>query len=132
MKNVGVRFFDLVKKHDRIGATANLLGELSAFSVADVSRGRADQAGNAVLFHVFGHIETNERRYIPEKRRAERLGKLGLAHTAGTGKDKRADGAVWIFESDPATLNGADDERNGLVLQRLCDCSSPVHKRFRT
>ena len=59
-----MRFFDLVKQHDRVGATAHGFGQLSALVVADISRRRADQAADGVLFHVFAHVDANHGMFV--------------------------------------------------------------------
>src|SRR5204862_286412 len=52
VEDVGMRFFDFVEKDDGVRTAADLLGELAALFVADVSGRSADQAGDGVLLHV--------------------------------------------------------------------------------
>ena len=47
--DIRVCLFDLVKQHDAVGASADGLGQLSAFVVAQIARRRAQQAGHGVL-----------------------------------------------------------------------------------
>ena len=50
IQHLGMRFLVLVEQHDAVGMRADRVAELAALGVADVSRRRADQFGNAVLF----------------------------------------------------------------------------------
>ena len=64
--DIGVGFFDFIKKDDAVGATADFFGELAALFVADVSWGGTDKAGDIKLFHVFGHVELNKGIFLAE------------------------------------------------------------------
>ena len=66
VEDVGMRFFDFVEQHDCIGPAADLLGELSTFFIADIARGRADQAGDGVLLHVFRHVDAEQGMLVVE------------------------------------------------------------------
>ena len=44
VEHLGVRLLDLVEQHDGVGPAPDGLGELAALVVADVARGRADEA----------------------------------------------------------------------------------------
>src|SRR5690606_16837564 len=64
--DIRVRFFDLIKEHNGVGATPDSLTELAAFFVSHIS-GRAPQQTTAGEFlHVLGHIDLDERFGIPE------------------------------------------------------------------
>ncbi len=58
--HVAVRFFEFVKKHDRMRPCANAVGELGAFAVADVARRRADELAHGKTFRKFAHVQTDE------------------------------------------------------------------------
>ena len=47
--DIRVCLFDLIKQHDAVGASADSLGQLSAFVVAKIPRRCAQQAGHGVL-----------------------------------------------------------------------------------
>ena len=57
-----------------VAAAADLLGQVAAFLVADVSGRRADQARHVVLLHVLGHVDRDERVLLAEHDFGERLG----------------------------------------------------------
>ena len=52
VEDVGMGLFDLIEKNHGIGCAPHTLGQLTAFFVANVSRGRADETRNRVLLHV--------------------------------------------------------------------------------
>jgi hypothetical protein len=66
IEDIGVCFFHLVKKNDRVGFAAHGLAELAALLVADVAGRRSDQTGDGVLFHVFRHIEADDGSFVVE------------------------------------------------------------------
>jgi hypothetical protein len=51
-----VGLLDLVEQHDRVGAAADLLGELAALLVADIAGGRADQAADTLCFSMYSDM----------------------------------------------------------------------------
>gem|GEM_PF-5580403 len=59
IKHIGMRFFNLVKKKNTVRIPANLLTELSAFIISDISRRRTNQLGYTVFLHIFRHINTD-------------------------------------------------------------------------
>ncbi len=64
--DIGMGFFDFVKKDDAVRTTADFFGELTTLFVADVSWGGTDEAGDIKLLHVFGHIELDEGIFLAE------------------------------------------------------------------
>src|SRR5690606_32227476 len=58
---------DLVEQHHRVGPAADRLGELAALVVADVARGRADQAGHRVLLLVLAHVDADHGPLVVEQ-----------------------------------------------------------------
>jgi hypothetical protein len=72
VEDVRVRLLDLVEQNDRVGATADLLGQVAALLVADVARRRADQARGIVLLHVLGHVDLDDRVLVAEHEARER------------------------------------------------------------
>ena len=68
IENIRVGFFHLVKEDDRVGLAANGFAELAAFFVADIAGRRPDEAGDGVLLHVFGHVETDDRGFVIEEK----------------------------------------------------------------
>jgi hypothetical protein len=62
-----VRLFDLIEKHDAVGTPTHRFGQLSAFLEANVSWRRADQPSDAVLLHVFAHVDADEGFLVAER-----------------------------------------------------------------
>ena len=74
-----MRLFDLVEKHDLIRPPANGFRQDSAFLIADIAGRGADQPGNGMLLHEFGHVDADHRVGVVEQEFGEGLGQLGLA-----------------------------------------------------
>ncbi|MPM88415.1 hypothetical protein SDC9_135519 [bioreactor metagenome] len=86
VEHVGVGLFNLVEEHHGIGLAADFLGELAGLVVAHIARRRADDTGDRVLFHKFGHIQPDEGLRSVEQILGQPLNKLSLAHAGGTNK----------------------------------------------
>ena len=106
----------LVEQDHGVRTTAHGLGELAALVVAHVSRGRADEALDAELLHVLGHVDAHERALVVEQALGERLGELGLAHAGGAEEEEAADGAVRVGEPGAAAAHGGGHGAHGIVL----------------
>ena len=87
--DIGMRLLDFVKEHDGIRLAADLLGQLSCIVIADIAGRRTDDAGNGVLFHIFGHVKADQGIGGIEQLRGECLHKLGLTDTGGTCENER-------------------------------------------
>ena len=80
VEDVGVRLLDLVEQDDRVGAAADLLGELAALLVADVARRGADRAGETLCFSMYSDMSIWIRASSsPNMNSARRLGEQRLA-----------------------------------------------------
>ena len=88
VKNVGMCFFDFVKKYHRIGPAADCFGELSALVKAHVSRRRTHKLGYLVLFHKFAHVKGNKRILRAKQKLGQGLCELGFSHARRTQKDE--------------------------------------------
>ena len=116
VENIGMRLLDFIEQHDRIGTAAHLFGELAAFFIADVARRRADQAGDRMLLHVFGHVDAHQGALVIEKKFGESAGEFGFADAGWTEKNERADGALGIAESGAGAADGVGHAFESLVL----------------
>ena len=116
VEHIGMRLLDLIEQHDRVRLLAHRLRELAALVEADVARGRTDQTAHAVLLHVLGHIEAQQRVLGVEQKLGERLGKLGLAHARGAQEDKAACRALRVLQACAAATYRLRKRRHGLVL----------------
>ena len=110
-----MRLFDLVEKDDGVGLAANLFGQLAGFIIADIARGRADDAGDRVLFHKLGHIEADERVGRVEEVLRQLLDKLGLADARGADKDE-AHRLMLGRDAHAVAADGRSDSLDSLVL----------------
>ena len=88
IEDVRMCLFDLVEQNDRIRLAAHLFGELARLIIADIAGRRTDDAGNAVLFHKFGHIKADECFRCIEQLVSQLLDQLCLPPARGAHKDK--------------------------------------------
>src|SRR5581483_736157 len=116
VEHVRMRLFDFVEKDDRVRPPADLFGQLAAFLVADISRGRADQARYRVLLHVLGHIDAHHRVLIVEKEFGQSTRQLGFPDSGGAEKDEGADRAAWIAQACTGPANRIGDALDCYVL----------------
>jgi len=61
VEQVRMRLLDLVEQQHAMRVLVDRIGQEAALVIADIARRRADQAGNAVPLHIFGHVEALER-----------------------------------------------------------------------
>ena len=108
--------FDLVKQHDAVGVAAHGLGQLAAFLITDISRRGADQAGDAELLHIFGHVDADEVLLIVKQRFGQRLGQLGLADAGRPEEEETADRPAGVRNAGAGAQNRIRDLLHGLVL----------------
>ena len=94
---------------------ANLLGQLPCFLIADIARRGTDKTRYSVLFHIFAHINGDQRVHGVKQLGCQLLDQLGLAHTRGTDKDK-AGGAMPSGQVGAGALDGTRHGVNGFVL----------------
>ena len=117
VEHVRMRLFDFVEEYHRIGFAADLFGELTARVVEpDVSRRRADELADRMLFHEFAHVQADHQPFIAEHRRRERLGKLRFAHARGADEDERTDRSVRVFEPRAGAADRLCNGGNSFLL----------------
>ena len=109
-------FFHLIEQHDAVRMTAHSLGQLAAFLVADVSRRRTDQTGDAEFLHVLGHVDTYHVLLIVEQGLRQCLGQLGLADAGGAQEQEAADRSVRISNTGTRAQDSVRHLLHGLVL----------------
>jgi hypothetical protein len=88
MHHIGVRFFDLVKKHHRIWPATYRLGQLATLLITNVAWGRTNQTRSGKFFHVLRHVDLNQCVRIAEHEFGKRAGEICLANASWTQKDK--------------------------------------------
>ena len=94
-----MRFFNFIKKYDRIRPMPYKFGKLSPLFVADISRRRADKFGDCVLFHVFGHIDADQRFFVVKQKLGKSFCKLGLPNSCRPQKHERPNGFLLFRNS---------------------------------
>src|SRR5579863_9385695 len=101
-----MRLLDLIEQNDRIRTPPHLLGELPALLVANVSRWRADEPRNRVLFHVFGHVYPDHSVLIVKEKFGQRACQFGLADASRPKENKRTDRPLGVAQARAGPANG--------------------------
>ena len=113
---VRMGLFHLVQQNHGVGLAAHLFGKLAALLVAHIARRRADESGNGVFFHIFGHVDANQTVLVPEQRLAQGLAQFGFAHARGAQEDEGADGPVGILQPCPGPAHGPGNGLHRFLL----------------
>ena len=58
---IGVSLLNFIQQHNGVGSTPNLLSQLTAFFITNISRRRTDEPSNGMFLHKFRHINANHR-----------------------------------------------------------------------
>ena len=116
VEDVGMRLLHLIEQHDLIRAPAHGFGQRPALLVADIAGRSAEQAGDGMLFHVFGHVETQHRGVVIEQELGQRLAKLRLADAGRPEEQERAHRPRRIVKAGPRPAHRFRDGRDSLVL----------------
>src|SRR5579859_798599 len=103
VEGFGVCLLDFVKDDNRIWAAAQRFGQLARILVSNISRRRADQAGNRVALHEFAHIQLDKRVLTAEHELGKGLGQFTLAHSGWPQEDKGADGTFGVLQTGTST-----------------------------
>ena len=98
-------FFDFVKKHHAVRATAYKFGELSAFVVTHIPRRGTDKATHGKLLHVFGHVDAHHCFFVVEQISSECSCEFSLANARRPKEHERADWSIGIGEPGAAATN---------------------------
>src|ERR1700688_3143603 len=116
IEDVRMSFFNFIQEDDGVGSAANTLGELAAFFVADIAWRGANQFGDGVLLHEFGHIEAHQRLSRAEKEFGETASYFRFADARGPEEKEATDGAQRRFQTGAAAADGASQRGDGFVL----------------
>ena len=72
-----VGIHDLIQKNHSIGPAPDLFSKLTALFIAHVSRRRADQAADGVLFLILRHVDADHRPFVVEQELRQRPREFG-------------------------------------------------------
>ena len=116
VEHFGMRLFDLVEQHDRVGPAPHRFGELTGLVVADVARRRTDQARHGVLLLVLGHVDADHRLLVVEQELGQRACQLGLADAGRTQEEEAAERPIRILQSGAGAPNRVRHRLDRFVL----------------
>ena len=116
VEHVRMRLLDLVEQDQRVRPAAHRLGQVAAFLVADVPRGRADQARDRVLLHELAHVDAHHRVGRVEQELGQRLAQLGLADAGRAQEQERADGPVRVGQAGARAAHRVGHDPDRLLL----------------
>src|SRR5271163_2064014 len=99
VEDIRMRLLDLVEQDHRVGTASDCLGQLATFVVTDISRRRADEPGDRMLFHVLRHVNANHGMLVVEKEFRQRTRSLCLANSRWSKEKERAYRAIGIAQA---------------------------------
>ena len=116
MKDLRMRFFHFIKKHDSIRLPSNSLCQLSSLLITNISWRRTNQSGYRMLLHIFWHINSNQSILIIKQSICKRFCKLSLSYSSRSKEKEGSNWSIRIFKSSPRTANSIRYEMNSLFL----------------
>ena len=75
-------FLNLVEKYHCVRPMPHRFCQLTGFVVAHIAGRRADQFGDGMPLHIFGHIHPDNRFVIVKHKSPERFGQFRLAYSS--------------------------------------------------
>src|SRR5579885_3040422 len=94
----------------------DLFGQLAAFLITDVAGRRTDEARDVEFFHVFAHVQVNERLGVAEHLFSQGFGQQRFADAGGAQQQEGADGPARVFQIGPRTAQGLANRRHRFAL----------------
>ena len=116
MKNLRMRFFNFIKKHNSIRLSSNSLCQLSSLLITNISWRRPNQSRYRMLFHILRHINSDQSILIIKQGICKRFCKLSLSYSSRSEEKEGSNWPIRIFESSPCTTNSIRHEMNSLFL----------------
>ncbi len=116
VEDFGVRLFDFVQEHHRIGAPAHRFGELATLLVANVSGRRTHQAADVVPLHEFTHVDLDECFFAAKQKLRQCFGQLRLTDTSRPQKNEGGNRTFGVLETSTRTAHGLGDGIDWLGL----------------
>ena len=107
--------FNLVEQDHAVRPAADLFRQLPRLVIAHIARRGADELGDAVLFHIFAHVQPDERVLRVKQVGGQLFHQLRLAHAGGAHEDE-GDGLVFLADACPLPADGGSHGIHGLVL----------------
>src|SRR6266568_1561772 len=103
MKDFWSSFFNFVEEYDTVRTTTYRLSKLTSFFVANVARRRANQARDAVLLHIFGHVNTHKCTLIIKQKFCQRSCQFGLTDTCWSQEDEACQRSTGVLKPSTGT-----------------------------
>ncbi len=107
IQHIRMSLFNFIKKNNRIGISTHLFAELSSLVIADIAWRGTDHFRNAVLLHVFGHIDTDKIGFRSKHRLGQCLTELRFSHACRAKEHEGANRALRILQTYAASTNGS-------------------------
>ena len=113
VEQVRVRLLDLVEQQHAVRMLVDAVGQQAALVEADIARRRADEPGDRVLLHVFGHVEAQQ---LDAHEVGELLGDFRLADAGRAGEQVAADRLLRLAQAGARQLDRRGERLDRLVL----------------
>ena len=116
VEDIGMGFFNLIEKHDRVGFATHGFGELSAFVITHISRRGTNQTRCRKLLLVFAHVDARHHVFIVKQAFCEGFCQFRLTHSRGTEEDERTDGTFGVLQTSTTAAHSVGHCSDGFVL----------------
>ena len=107
-----MRLLQLVKEHQGVGPPSDGFRQLAPFLVAHIARGRSDEPGDGMLFHIFRHIQPEHCLLAAVYLCGQGSAQLCFSHPGGAGEEQAGNGPPRVPDAAGAPAHrlrhGAD------------------------
>src|SRR5579864_7381062 len=111
-----MRLLYLVQQDYAVRASADLLGQLTALVVADITRRATKQARDRMRLHILRHVEANQVLLAAKEFSRQRLRQFRLTHTGGAEEEERTNRAFGVFQTGARAANSTRNRADSLIL----------------
>ena len=114
--NVRVRLLHFIQQDYTVRSATDCLGKDTAFTIANVSRGRAFQGADGMAFLEFRHVDGDQVLLAPIQGICQGESSLCFAGSAGPDKHENGHGPIRVFEPRTAGLYALGNHVEGVTL----------------
>src|SRR5437763_14453932 len=110
-----MRLLHLVQQDHAVRTTTDLLGQLTAFVVADITGRVTKQSRDRMRLHILRHVETHQDLLAAEEFSRQRLRQLRLTYTCGAEEEERTSRALGRFQTGARAATGTHNRADSLI-----------------
>ena len=113
VKDIGMCLFHFVQEQHTVGVFVDLVSQETTLVETHVSRRRANQTGDRMTFHVFGHIKADQ---LDTHGIGQLFADLRFPDSGGSGQQERTYRLFRVTQSRARHLDGRGKTFDGFVL----------------